>query len=133
MNAAAISVLVYGIYLFANGVGLLCAPNIPLGLLGLPPTQEPWVRVLGLVAGEVGFYFAFAALRGVAGLFRATVHARGVAGLTLIALMVLGLGPVQLSLFAAVDLASAFWTHLAIRRSDAARPGLYPLKRQDTP
>lgn len=119
MTPAAISLLVYGIYLLANGVGLLCAPNLPLALLGLPPTEEPWVRVLGLVAGEIGFYFVFAARKDVSALFQATVYARGAAVLVFIALVVLKLGPVQLLLFAAVDVLSAIWTHFAKRTSAA--------------
>ena len=120
MTPAAISLLVYGIYLLASGVGLLCTPNLPLALLGLPPTEEPWVRVLGLVAGEIGFYFVFAARKGVTSLFQATVYARGAAALVFIALVVLKLGPVQLLLFALVDALSAIWTHFAIKRTSAA-------------
>jgi hypothetical protein len=120
MNPAALSVLVYGIYLLANGVGLLFTPSIPFGLLGVPFAEDPWVRVLGLVAGEIGFYFIYAARTGLSGLYRATVYARGAAALVFIALVALKLGPVQLLLFAAVDLLGAGWTHFAIRSVRAA-------------
>jgi hypothetical protein len=120
MTPAALSLLVYGIYLLANGVGLAVAPNVQLALLGLAPTEEPWIRVVGLVAGEIGFYFVFAARKGIASLFQATVYARGAAALVFLVLVALKLGPVQLLLFAAVDLLSAVWTHFAIKNKSAA-------------
>lgn len=121
MTQAALSLAVYGVYLLANGLALAVAPSLPLTLLGLPPTEEPWIRVLGLVAGEIGFYFLFAARKGIAGFFPATVFGRGVATLVFLALVAFKLGPVQLLLFAAVDLLTAIWTHLAIRRASAAQ------------
>ena len=120
MTPAALSLFVYGIYLLANGIGLAVAPSLPLALLGLPPTEEPWIRVLGLVAGEIGFYFVFAARKGIASFFQATVFARGAAAFVFVVLVVFKLGPVQLLLFAAVDLLSAIWTHFAIKSRSAA-------------
>jgi hypothetical protein len=119
MTSAAVTLAVYGVYLLANGVALAVAPSLPLALLGLPPTEEPWIRVLGLVAGEIGFYFLFAARKGISSLFPATVIGRGVATLVFLTLVAFKLGPVQLLLFAAVDLLTAIWTHLAIKRERA--------------
>ena len=119
MTPAALSLAVYGVYLLANGLGLAIAPSLLLSLLGLPPTEEPWIRVLGLVAGEVGFYFLFAARKDISSFFPATVFARGVAALVFLALVALKLGPLQLLLFAAVDAITAIWTHLAIKRARA--------------
>ena len=65
MNAAAKSLVVYGVYLLFNGIALVVAPNTVLTLFGLPGTSEPWIRVVGLVAGEIGYYFIFAARRGL--------------------------------------------------------------------
>jgi len=120
VTPAALSLAIYGVYLLANGLGLATAPSLPLSLLGLPPTEEPWIRVVGLVAGEIGFYFIFAARRGISSFFPATVFARGVAALVFSALVALKLGPVQLLLFAAVDAITAIWTHRAIKRARAA-------------
>ena len=120
MTPAAISLFVYGVYLLVNGVGLLCAPNLLLNLLGLASTEEPWVRVLGLVAGEIGFYFVFTARKSVTSLFQAMVHARGAAALGFVALVVLERGPIQLLFFAVVDVVSAIWTHYAFKRTSAA-------------
>ena len=119
MDAAAKSLFVYGVYLLLNAVGLVLAPNTVLTLLGAPGTTEPWIRVLGLVVGEVGFYFIFAARRGLSGLYPATVYARGAAALVFVALVVTRVGPWQLLVFAAVDLIAALWTRLLIKRVGA--------------
>ena len=119
MTPAALSLAVYGVYLLVNGVGLLLTPSVPFALLGVPFTEDPWVRVLGLVVGEIGFYLVYAARTDLAGLYRATVYARAAATLVFVGLVALKLAPVQLLLFAAVDLLSAAWTHFALRSKRA--------------
>src|SRR5439155_27186433 len=91
MDAAAKSLMVYGVYLLANGVALLLAPDVVLKGFGLPATSDPWIRVLGLVAGEIGYYFVVIARRGVTSLYPATVLARGVAALVFVALVASGI------------------------------------------
>ena len=120
MDAAAKSLVVYGAYLLVNAIGLVLAPNTVLALLGAPSTSEPWIRVLGLVAGEIGYYFIFAARRGLSVFYPATVHARFVASLVFAALVVTGVGPWQLLVFAAVDLTAAVWTKLSIKGNSEA-------------
>lgn len=120
MKSAAISVAVYGTYLLANGLALLLAPGVALGLLGLPSAEEPWIRVVGLVIGEIGYYFLFAARKDIPVFYPATVYGRGFAALTFGALVALKLGPVQLLLLGAVDLFTSVWTYLAIKRERQA-------------
>ncbi len=120
MTPAAISVAVYGAYLLVNAIGLVLTPELPLGLLGLPFANEPWARLFGLLAGEIGFYFVFAARKGLASFFQATVYGRAGAGVVFIGLVLLHIGPVQLLLLAAVDVLTAIWTRLAISRKSAA-------------
>jgi len=115
MDAAAKSLVVYGVYLLLNATALVLAPNTMLSLLGLPSTSEPWIRVLGLVAGEIGFYFIFAARRSLSAIYPATVHARCIASLVFVALVVTKVGPWQLLIFGAVDLIAALWTKLVIK------------------
>jgi hypothetical protein len=120
MKAPAISLAAYGAYLLANGVALLLAPGVTLGLLGLAHAEEPWIRVLGLVAGEIGYYFVVAARKDILALYPETVYGRGAAALVLLALVVSKIGPLQLLLFAAVDLLTAAWTYIAIKRERVA-------------
>ena len=120
MSTAGKSLFAYGVYLLLNAAGLLFSPNILLSLFGLPGTSEPWIRMLGLVVGEIGFYFVFAARKGITAFYPATVVARYAAALVFAGLVVTGAGPWQLLIFAAVDLLAAAWTQLAIRRDAAA-------------
>mgnify|MGYP003406552504 CR=1 FL=1 len=60
MRPAFLSIAVYGAYLVANGVGLILAPGMALGLLGLAAADTAWVRVVGLLSGEIGFGIAIA-------------------------------------------------------------------------
>jgi hypothetical protein len=43
--------------LVALGVALVAMPNLLLRLVGIPATDEPWIRVLGLVAASLGVYY----------------------------------------------------------------------------
>lgn len=119
MSAAARSLVVFGIYLLINAVGLVVAPNVTLGLFGVPSTNEPWIRVLGLVVGVIGYYYIFAARHGLSAFYPATVHGRGMASLVFLGLVVTGVGPWQLLIFGAVDLMSAIWTHRSLKRTGA--------------
>lgn len=116
MDAAAKSLVVFGVYLLMNAVGLTFIPNTVLGMFGLPATQEPWIRVLGLLAGIIGYYYIFAARQGLRSFYPATVHGRGAAGLVFLGLVAAKVGPWQLLIFGAVDLLAAVWTHFALKR-----------------
>lgn len=67
-----ISLFVFGIYLLATGAFLFVAPDLAFNLLGFPPTGEDWVRVAGLLAGLLGFYFIL--LREHAEFARVTIY-----------------------------------------------------------
>jgi hypothetical protein len=50
VSRAAGSVLTFGAYLALLGAGLFVSPDGMLSIFGQPPTQEPWLRVLGIVS-----------------------------------------------------------------------------------
>lgn len=118
MDAAAKSLVVFGVYLLLIAVGLVFTPNIVFGLFGLPATDEPWVRVLGLVAGVIGYYYVFAARKGLRAFYPATVHGRTAAALIFLGLVVAKVGPWQLLVFGAVDALAALWTHFTLRQRE---------------
>jgi hypothetical protein len=117
MSGAAWSVLVFGFYLVALGTGLILAPNLMLGLFGQAPTNEPWLRVLGLVALVLGTYYTAAARAGVAPFFAWTVKGRAFGAAVLAFLVFKGIAPAFVLTMAAADAAGAAWTALAARRS----------------
>lgn len=115
MSPAARSVKVFGVYIAIVGVTLMLAPNVLLGLFGMPSTTEPWIRVLGVVLIALGTYYLLAAREEWVAFLRMTVWLRYFAAASLIGLVVLQMAPAALALFGVVDGASAVWTHLALR------------------
>ena len=105
----------HGIYLGLSGLALIIAPNLLLGLLGLPPTQEVWIRVAGVLTLILGFYFIQAARGNVVEFIRWTVYARlAFMSFCVIFVLLSFVGPVLL-LFGLLDLLGAVWTGLALR------------------
>jgi hypothetical protein len=117
MSKAAVSALVFGIYLVLLGVTLLIVPNLLLTLFAYPTTNEVWIRVLGLVVGVLGYYYIVAARSELTSFFEASVRARPAVILCFSALVLLGLAKPVLILFGAIDLLGAIWTGLALRSS----------------
>lgn len=115
MNSAAKSVFAFGLYLIAVGLGLLTAPNTVLGPLGFPPADETWLRVVGVLALVLAYYYLLAARAGLTVFFRWTVAARSAVFVAFLALALGGLAPRPLALLGAVDLAGALWTWVALR------------------
>ena len=99
MSTAAKTIIGFGIYMALTGLALAVSPNTLFGLLGLPPTHEPWVRILGMFMMIVSYYYYRTALSEAEAFFRATIHGRTVIGLFLVYLALTGAGLV-LILFA---------------------------------
>jgi hypothetical protein len=128
MNKAAVSVQVFGLYLLGLvGPGFMVAPHPLLGLLGLSAGDDLWIRMVGLLAALLGFYYVMAARAQLEPFFRWTVGARCAAAAFMVLLVLLGKAGPALLLFAAADLAAAGWTFMALRAGAggawAARPG----------
>lgn len=125
MPRAARSVQLFGLYLLAIGALLLVVPNLLLAAFALGTTTEPWIRVVGLLAAVVGWYYLAAVRTGSDAMLRATIPPRCAAALVFAALVLLRMAAPTLLLFALVDLAGAGWTAWALRadRREGALPG----------
>lgn len=114
------SLFVWGCYLTALGIALLMVPNLVLTTFFLPPSDEVWIRVVGMLVILLA-HFSFSAARtrnreymwwsvqgriAVPFFFSAFVLADWVSS--------------ALILFGLVDLAGAMWTLWALRRDAAA-------------
>lgn len=120
MTKPARTILVFGLYAGALGAALVLAPNAPLALFGLPPTDEVWIRVVGMLLLIIGGYYVRAARLELEPFFRMTVYGRAVIIVFLLGFVLAGLAKPVLLLFGAVDLAAAIWTATALR--GAGRP-----------
>ena len=112
MSAVAISVFVFGIYLVITGTGFIFMPNTVLPLFKFPKTNEPWIRVLGVVVAVLGFYYIVAAQNELAVFFWATVVGRFAVLFSFTLLTVTKKAPRMLILFGVIDAAGAIWTLL---------------------
>jgi hypothetical protein len=122
MSKAAVSIFVFGWYIFANAIILILAPNMMLSTLGLAPTKEPWLRLLGIMTLALSFYYLLAAREKVLPFFRWTILGRATVFVGVTALAIAGLVPAVIVSFAVIDGAGAMWTAAALRAERTARP-----------
>src|SRR5713101_4473534 len=76
MSGAARSSFVYGIYGLVSGATLLLKPYFVLGLYGMSPDCQGWVRMLGMFLFVLGIYYIVAALREMVEYFELSVFGR---------------------------------------------------------
>src|SRR5712691_8949759 len=117
MSRAATTVFVYGVYLIFLGVTLIVTPNTLLGILGIPPTTEVYIRILGAVVLGIALYYVAAARQDVVPFFRWTVWGRALVLACLIVFVALKLAPAVLLIFSVIEALGATWTWLRLRAS----------------
>lgn len=119
------SLAVFGVYLLGLALVLLIVPNVLLGLFGLPPTQEVWIRVVGMLVGFLGYYDVRYGTEAGRYFLQLSVHVRLSVPAFFLAFVLLAGAPWQLLLFGIVDLLGAVWTWWSLRGSApplAAKP-----------
>lgn len=116
MSNSAKTIFYFGIYLAGLGTVLVFIPNPLLGLFGMPPTNEVWIRVLGMVVLFLAFYYVQAARAELTDFFRWTTYARSLVMLFLLAFVLFKLSSPMLLLFGGLDLLGAIWTAVALRQ-----------------
>lgn len=116
MSKSAFSVKFFGVYALLTGLNLIFAPNMLLGMFGIPATNEVWIRVVGALAFNIGIYYWFAAKCEAKAFFEATVYARAFLFIVFAAFVALGFVNKALILFGVVEVAGAIWTWLALRK-----------------
>ena len=122
MSNAAKSILVYGIYLLILSVILLLIPNVPLAVLGIPTTNEVWIRIVGAMAFSFGTFYVRAARAEMIEFFRWTIPTRLTLVVFFTIVLVVNLAPINLLLLALPDLPFVLWTALALRSFHAVSP-----------
>ena len=121
MNRAAKSLFVFAVYLCGLGLVLLLVPNLLLRVFRAPLTYEVWIRINGMFILCLSFYYLQAARYELTVFIRWTVWARIAVIFFLAAFVLLVSAPKPLLLFGSIDLLSAIWTLLALRRDAALR------------
>jgi hypothetical protein len=118
MVTPATTVRVFGIYLIGAAIGLMLAPNLLLAGIGAPPALDVWVRMTGMVAAIIGYYYLRAAAMNLRPLFVWSVHARLAVPVVIGAFIVAGMASPVLMGFGIVDAIAAYWTWSALRREN---------------
>ena len=121
MSRAAKSLFVFAVYLCGLGLVLLLVPNLLLRVFRAPLTYEVWIRINGMFILCLSFYYLQAARYELTVFIRWTVWARIAVIFFLAAFVLLVSAPKPLLLFGLIDLLSAIWTLLALRRDAALR------------
>ena len=120
MSKAAVSVFVFGLYLAMLGIALLIVPNLLLEMFILPPTNEVWVRVVGMLVLFLGFYYTQASRKEMTDFIRWTLFPRSTVILFFTAFVLLDFAKPPLILFGVVDVFGVIWTAVALRSPKAA-------------
>jgi len=116
MTAAAKSVCYFGFYLYVVGITLIAEPNFLLTTFHLPETNEVWVRVVGVLAFAIGYYYHRMGAGNVAAFFKHTVSVRIFVCSAFVLFVLMEYISPALIIFGAVDLAGAVWTWLALKK-----------------
>lgn len=116
MTAAAKSVCYFGFYLYLTGATLMIAPNFLLSTLQLPETNEVWIRVVGVLAVAIGYYYHRAGAENIRAFFAHTIPTRIFVFLAFTTFVLADYVSPLLIGFGAIDLAGALWTWLSLKK-----------------
>ena len=125
MSYPARTIAVFAGYLVLLGITLMVTPNLLLTTFGIPPTSEVWIRIVGVLALILAYYYVQAARKEMMDFFRWTVQARAIVIVFFVAFVFLGWAKPVLILFGAIDLVGAIWTALALRSSRCLKQAVH--------
>ncbi len=123
LSRAAMSLLIFGVYLIFMGIIFLFVPEIMFTLLAYPTPPDIMSRLFGMIIVLLAYYYIRAALQdeGMANFFLWTVHTRALVIVFFIIFTVLGLVSPLIIMFGVIDLACAIWTWWALRKDKASK------------
>ncbi|HJR44978.1 MAG TPA: hypothetical protein VJ927_05185 [Actinomycetota bacterium] len=117
MSPVAKSAAAFAVYLSGMGLALLAIPGNFRDLIGLPPADDLYLRLVGAIAIALGIYYAAAARDENVPFLRSTVPARVWVLVAFTSIALLSGEPI-LILFGLADAAFAAWTWNALRAAD---------------
>jgi hypothetical protein len=116
MSPAAKSVCYFGFYLYVTGLTLIFIPNLFLKTLQIPETNEVWIRIVGVLAFCIGYYYHRTGVENIQAVFKHTIPTRGLVFISFSAFVVLDYAPPVLIVFGVIDLLGALWTWMALKK-----------------
>lgn len=118
MNRISKSIFIFGLYSILMGIVLLFVPNIVLPIVGLPISNEPWIRLLGFVLICSSYYYIRSAINGNVDFARYTMHTRFFAPVVVIYLITTGKADGHFLSFGLIDGLGGLWTWLEIKKAE---------------
>jgi hypothetical protein len=126
MSKTSISIIAYSIYLGCGGLGMALIPNVMLGFFRLPPTTEVWIRLFGFLALVLAAKGINGALLNLVPVMQFDVYTRLCFSTFLTVLILLGISPPILFVFAVIDFAAAVWTQVTLSAAKRKGPSAAP-------
>lgn len=115
MSKSAKTLLYFSYYLFVVGIELTFIPNVFTKTAQLPVTDEPYIRVVGVLAFILGLYYYQAARHDLTPFLKASVWGRSVYLIAAVGLVVSAIAPPVFIVFGFLDALGAFWTWRMLR------------------
>src|SRR5215212_5657262 len=114
MSAASKTVYYFAFYLYAVALTLIFFPNFLLKTVGIPETNEVWIRIVGVLAFCIAYYYHHKA--GDVQFCRSTIPTRVFVFICFLTFAMLEYVSPMLIGFGAIDLLGAVWTWSALRK-----------------
>lgn len=119
MTAAARSVAWFGFYLYAVGLTLILVPNLFLQMLQFPETNDIWIRVVGVLAFNIGYYYHRMGRKNNLEFCRLTISTRIFVFVLFTLFVVMNHVHFMLAAIGGIDLLGALWTWVALQKRSA--------------
>jgi hypothetical protein len=114
MTPAARSVFYFGLYLYITGLTLIFVPNLLMDMLQMPETNEVWIRVVGVLAFTLGYYYHRTAKANMLAFFKHTIPTRILVFIAFTSFALLHYVSYMLIGFGLIDLLGAIWTWVSL-------------------
>lgn len=114
MDAPTLSIFIWGIYVILIGVFLLFMPSKTLIVFGHEKPKDHWIRVVGIMALSIGYFYLISAQNEVYSFYWASIYARIVGLIGFSGLVVFKIAKPKIILFGIIDAIGASWTLLTL-------------------
>lgn len=115
MSKSAKSIQYFGYYVLLVGLQLIFIPNFFLKTIQQPETTEPWIRVVGILALALAFFYYQSANKELTEFFKLTVYTRPFFFIAMSALVIFKLAPPIFIGLGLVDLIFVIWTWQSLK------------------
>jgi hypothetical protein len=113
-----LSLTVQAIYVAITGLQLIFIPATLVGLFGFDPPLEIWIKVLGIIVLGLSIMYITINKSGNREVVMSTIIFRVFVALGFLLLVLIGQVRSSLLLFAGIDVATAIWSWLELKKQE---------------